>query len=166
MNSTLAWCGLDLNWAYSDVLKRIGRRTVCLHRAKDILHDALVYFAVSEHPARDAAPHAFLNGIVNHLLVDEYRYQSRFVDESLIDETAMLLECTPEYLYELRQKLHQLQRIVDQLPDKCRQVFWLFYVDEMKQSEIAHQLQISLSMVEKHLIRAMLDIRAFHQRMH
>ena len=44
MNESLAWCGIDLNWAYSDVLRRIGRRTACIHRAKDILHDALVFF--------------------------------------------------------------------------------------------------------------------------
>jgi RNA polymerase sigma-70 factor (ECF subfamily) len=33
----------------------------------------------------------------------------------------------------------------------------------MKQREIAVHLDISINMVEKHLIRAMLDIRAFQQ---
>lgn len=80
-----------------------------------------------------------------------------------MDETALILDCTPEQLYETRQKLHHLQRIVDLLPEKCRQVFWLYHVDEMKQREIALHLDISTSMVEKHLIRAMLDIRAFQQ---
>lgn len=163
MNESLAWCGIDLNWAYSDVLRRIGRRTACIHRAKDILHDALVFFAVSSHPAREESPQAYLNGIVNHLLVDEFRYLNRFVDEDQVDETALALECSPEHLYETRQKLFHLQRIVDQLPIKCRQVFWLFHVDDMKQREIADHLGISTNMVEKHLIRAMLDIRTFQQ---
>ena len=39
----------------------------------------------------------------------------------------------------------------------------MYHVDEMKQREIAIQLEISVNMVEKHLIRAMLDIRAFQQ---
>ena len=163
MSETLAWCGVDLQWAYTDVLKRIGRRTACVQKAKDILHDALVYFAVSSHPAREESPQAYLNGIVNHLLVDEFRYRTRFVEEEHIDETALILECTPEQIYETRQKLFHLQRIIDLLPLKCRQVFWMYHVDEMKQREIAIQLEISVNMVEKHLIRAMLDIRAFQQ---
>jgi RNA polymerase sigma factor (sigma-70 family) len=166
MSETLAWCGIDLKWAYTDVLRRIGRRTACVQRAKDILHDALVFFAVSSHPAREESPQAYLNGIVNHLLVDEFRHRTRFVDEDQIDEAALILECTPEQLYETRQKLHHLQRVVDLLPEKCRQVFWLYHVDEMKQREIAVQLGISTNMVEKHLIRAMLDIRAFQQAIH
>lgn len=166
MSETLAWCGIDLTWAYSDVLRRIGRRTACVQRAKDILHDALVFFAVSNHPAREASPQAYLNGIVNHLMVDEFRHRTRFVEEDQIDEAALILECSPEQLYETRQKLQYLQRVVDALPEKCRQVFWLFHVDEMRQREIAEQLNISTNMVEKHLIRAMLDIRAFQQAMH
>lgn len=163
VDDTLAWCGIDLKWAYSDVLRRIGRRTACIHRARDILHDALVFFAVSSHPARNSSPQAYLNGIVNHLLVDEFRYRTRFVDEEQVDETALILECTPEQLYETRQRLQHLQRIVDLLPEKCRQVFWLYHVDDMKQREIAVQMGISLNMVEKHLIRAMLDIRHLQQ---
>lgn len=163
MNQAWAWCGIDLQWAYTDVLRRIARRTACIQRAKDILHDALVRFALSSHPAREEFPQAYLNGIVNHLLVDEFRYRTRFVDEEQIDETALILECSPEQLYETKQRLFHLQRIVDQLPVKCRQVFWLFYVDDMKQREIADLLGISTNMVEKHLIRAMLDIRAFQQ---
>lgn len=163
MSDSLVWGGINLEWAYTDVLRRIGRRTSCVQRAKDILHDALIYFAVSSNPAREASPQAFLNGIVNHLLVDEFRYQSRFVEETHIDEDALVIEATPEQLYETRQKLHYLQRIVDQLPEKCRRVFWLYYVDEMKQREIAHALGISTNMVERHLIRAMLDIRTFQQ---
>lgn len=165
MSDTLAWCGIDLKWAYTVELRRIGRRTACVQRAKDILHDALVFFAVSSNPARESAPEAFLNGIVNHLMVDEYRYRTRFVEEDQIDETAMILECSPEQIYETRQMLYNLQRIVDLLPKKCRQVFWLYHVDEMKQNDISTHLGISTSMVEKHLIRAMLDIRAFQQKM-
>ena len=164
MSDTLAWSGIDLQWAYTDVLRRIGRRTACVQRAKDILHDALVFFAVSSHPAREESPEAYLNGIVNHLMVDEYRYRTRFVEEDQIDETALILECSPEQIYETRQMLFNLQRIIDLLPKKCRQVFWLYHVDEMKQSDISTHLGISTSMVEKHLIRAMLDIRAFQQK--
>lgn len=165
MSDALTWSGLDLKWAYSDVLNRINRHTFCKHKAFDILQDAIVYFAISRSSYRDAEPQAYLNGIVNNLLVNQYRYESKFVpyDEVVLEES--VTECSPEQLYETKQKLFYLQRIVDQLPAKCRQVFWLFHVDGLKQTEIAEKLSISVNMVEKHMIRAMLDLRAVKQKL-
>ncbi|EUJ10979.1 RNA polymerase sigma factor, sigma-70 family [Methylophilaceae bacterium 11] len=165
MSEALTWSGLDLQWAYSDVLNRISRHTFCKHKAFDILQDAIVYFAVSRSPYRDTEPQAYLNGIVNNLLVNQYRQEVKFVpyDEVALEESTT--DYSPEQLYETKQKLFYLQRIVDLLPEKCRQVFWLFHVDGLKQKEIADKLGISLNMVEKHMIRAMLDLRAAKQKL-
>lgn len=165
MSEALTWSGLDLQWAYSDVLNRISRHTFCKHKAFDILQDAIVYFAVSRSPYRDVEPQAYLNGIVNNLLVNQYRQEVKFVayDEAVLDEGTT--DYSPEQLYETKQKLFYLQRIVDLLPEKCRQVFWLFHVDGLKQKEIADMLNISVNMVEKHMIRAMLDLRAAKQKL-
>lgn len=165
MSEALIWSGLDLKWAYSDVLNRISRHTFCRHKAFDILQDAIVYFAISKSVYREQEPHAYLNGIVNNLLVNQYRYEVRFVpyDEAVLEES--IVDYSPEQLYETKQKLFHLQRIVDMLPEKCRQVFWLFHVDGFKQKEIADKLGISINMVEKHMIRAMLDLRAAKQKL-
>lgn len=165
MSDALTWSGLDLKWAYSDVLNRINRHTFCKHKAFDILQDAIVYFAISKSTFRDSEPHAYLNGIVNNLLVNQYRQEVRYVpyDEAIAEESTT--EYSPEQLYETKQKLFHLQRIIDMLPEKCRLVFWLFHVDGLKQKDIADKLGISVNMVEKHMIRAMLDLRAAKQKL-
>jgi hypothetical protein len=37
------WHGIDLEWAYSDLLNQIIRKTTCVHRARYVLHDAIVF---------------------------------------------------------------------------------------------------------------------------
>lgn len=159
MDNRLTWSGIDLSWAYTDLLSSIHIKTTCIHRARDILHDALIRFALSKNLHRDECPHAYLRGIVSHILVDEYRYQSKFVAYDIEQVGKDELAPSPEHLAEINERLFQLQRIIDNLPSKCRQVFWMFHVDGLSHKEIAHKLDVSVNMVERHIIRAMLDLR-------
>lgn len=159
MDNRLTWSGINLSWAYTDLLSSIHIKTTCIHHARDILHDALIRFAISKNPQRDECPHAYLRGIVSHILVDEYRYQSRFVAYDIEQVAQQDLAPSPEYLAEIKERLFHLQRIIDNLPSKCRQVFWMFHVDGFSHKEIAAKLDVSVNMVERHIIRAMLDLR-------
>ncbi|MEQ1766654.1 MAG: RNA polymerase sigma factor [Methylotenera sp.] len=163
MNNTLNWQGIDLNWAYADLLSHITRQTSCVHRARDVLHDAIVCFALSKNEFRHTAPKAYLHGIVSHLLVNDFRYFARHLNDEIIDaqlHKAELSIASAEHLAEIRQRLQLLQRIIDTLPPRCREAFWLFHVEELSQKQIASKLNISVNMVERHIIRAMLDLRA------
>jgi DNA-directed RNA polymerase specialized sigma24 family protein len=51
-----------------------------------------------------------------------------------------------------------LQNIIDCLPPKCRQVFWMHRIEGKLQTDVATELNISLNMVERHMIRALVDI--------
>ena len=88
MQANVYWSGINLRWAYSDLLSSISYQISCKHRAKDILHDALVRFAVSNNPRRHDTPHAYLRGIVSHLIIDEYRDAANFVstDTEVVSE--------------------------------------------------------------------------------
>jgi RNA polymerase sigma factor (sigma-70 family) len=59
-----------------------------------------------------------------------------------------------------REQLAILQRVLDALPDRTRTVFLRFRVDGEAQREIAADLGISVSAIEKHLIRAYQAIAA------
>jgi RNA polymerase sigma-70 factor (ECF subfamily) len=158
----MEWYGINLQWAYSELLSRIYRHCICKQGALDILHDALVRFALAKNPDRFQQPHAFLQAIVNNQLVDEFRYHRRLEPlESAdalhdFDEHVLGTEFyTPsaEHLADIKQRLHAMQLLIDSLPTRCREVFWLYRVEGMKQSQIAQALNISLKMVERHVAR-------------
>lgn len=158
----MEWYGINLQWAYSELLSRIYRHTICKQGALDILHDALVRFALAKNPDRFQQPHAFLQVIVNNQLVDEFRYHRRLVQlesaealhhlsEPLLDED--FYTPSAEHLADIKQRLHAMQLLIDSLPPRCREVFWLYRVEGLKQSQIAETLNISLKMVERHVAR-------------
>lgn len=57
---------------------------------------------------------------------------------------------------ELRRKLNEA---INELPDKCRMVFKLSYLHEMKNKEIAETMGISLRTVEAHMYKALRLLR-------
>lgn len=165
------WCGVDLGWAYSDLLRSIVRQTRCGDRAQDVLHDSLLRYVLT--PKRDAIaePQAYLRTVARSVLTDHLRDSVRYVpfryeqdDDGIdIDSVVTLAEpATPsaEQLADLHQRLEALQCLLDGLPPRCREVFWLFRVEGYKQIEIASKLGMSVNMVERHVMRALIDLRA------
>ena len=166
------WYGLDLCWAYSELLPGITRQTYNMQLSYDVLHDALLRFALTKNPQRIEQPQAYFRTIVKNILVDAHREMTRFVpllddghDNSEPDNPHKPFFLTGQYapstehLADLQQRLQALQRIIDCLPPRCREVFWLFRIEGLGQVEIAKKLEISLNMVERHMIRALVDLR-------
>lgn len=60
------------------------------------------------------------------------------------------------YMNELRS---DIDRAVESLPQKCREVFTLSYIMDMKNQEISKFLDISVSTVEKHITHALKVLR-------
>src|SRR5262245_15827987 len=159
---TLLWCGLDLSWVYSELLSSVTRKTRCVHRARDIIHDSLLRYALAQERDQIAQPHAYLRTVVGNVLSDHYRDASRYTsldDPGFLEVRGSLAGLLPregapsaERLADLKQRLKAAQRILDCLPAKCREVFWLFRVEGCTQTEIASRLGISLNMVERHVM--------------
>lgn len=58
---------------------------------------------------------------------------------------------------ELRRKINQA---IGELPDKCREIFVLSYLKDMKNSEIALMMNVSVRTVEAHIYKALKSLRA------
>ncbi|MCQ2995292.1 RNA polymerase sigma factor [Pseudomonas syringae group sp. J309-1] len=161
------WNGINLRWAYTDLLLSLSRQTRCVHSAYDILHDAFIRYMLASQRITIEQPNAYLRRVAHSVLIDHYRDASRYMP--LYDDEGACLthgnvneEFAPsaEHLADLQQRLEALQRILDCLPPRCREVFWLARIEGHRQAHIASLLNISLSMVERHLMRALLDLRA------
>lgn len=170
-----SWLGIDLRWAYGELLASIWRQTRCVHRAQDVLHDAFVRLALRGPRETIAQPHAYLRTVVRSVLVDHGKEAARYlaydfttpdVDDAAAntahwpDGTERLALPSAEHLADMAQRLRAVQQILDCLPPRCREVFWLFRVEGHSQADIAQHLGISLNMVERHVMRALIDLRA------
>ncbi len=74
--------------------------------------------------------------------------------EQLIDRSTSNHTQTPEDMVIDKQRIHMLRAAVQQLPEKYRTVVELRYYDELSYEEIASTLNITLSNVKIHLLRA------------
>lgn len=170
LSHTPTWLGLDLRWAYTSLLPSIWRHTRCVHRAQDVLHDSFVRYALGAAHAGLAQPHAYLRTVVRSVLADHARDAMRYLPLPEPGEAGdtpprtaeALLPTAPssEELADLQQRLAAVQQIIQGLPPRCREVFWLCRVEGCSQPEVAARLGISVNMVERHMIRALLDLRA------
>jgi len=66
---------------------------------------------------------------------------------------------TDENAIELKELNVLINKEIDNLPDKCKEVFILSRYDEMKYAEIAEHLNISVKTVEAHMTKALKILR-------
>ena len=166
----MEWYGINLQWAYSELLSRIYRHTVCKQGALDILHDDLISFALAKNPNRHLQPHAYLQVIVRNQLVNEFNDNKRYISLDAEDASdtenaqSSLLNHdqfsspSAEHLVDIRQRLEATVRLIENLSPRCRKAFWLFRVDGMKQGQIAQELGVSVNMVQRYVARAMVEL--------
>lgn len=154
-----SWLGINLDWAYS-LLPFISRRTACRHRAQDVLHEALLRCA-QRRGSTIEQPHAYLRTVIDTVLADHANQAGRFQPlppEDQVSPEAMA-GLSAQQVAELHERLRLVQQVLDMLPPKAREVFWLFRIEGWKQQEIADMLGISRNMVERHVMRALVDLR-------
>lgn len=110
----------------------------------------------------------FIFKIANNMVVDRYRWRSRHkVNEmAALDEQA-LVEKSPlqDQVFEGKERLAQFQARLEELPERPKQVFILHRVYGYSHKEVAEKLGISVSTVEKHMIKAALKVNTIMKDM-
>ena len=140
----------------------IFRKLGTVDISDDILQDA--YLRLQHNPALTDIdnPRAFLFRIVANLVIDYQRSSSNRLphdsDEEVLHAIADDASEPDEHCLTI-QRLDLINTALEELPDKCRQAFYLNRVEGYSHSEIAEQLQMSQSMVAKHLFKAMTHCR-------
>lgn len=144
-------------WLFGWLRKKLG----CPHNAADLSHDTFVRILAS----RDALggmrePRAFLTTTARHLIID--RARRRRLEEAYLRELAqtveMMEQCqqSPEQILVTLEALEQIAFVLDGLALNARQAFLLYFLEGLRQSEIASRLGISERMVRKHLMNALM----------
>jgi RNA polymerase sigma-70 factor (ECF subfamily) len=122
-----------------------------------------------EDPARLAHPKAFLFTTARNAAIDLFRRRNVHPHESFTESEDLialpLLETAPTVVetMERRQRREVLTEALRSLPERCREVMLLRYLDECSGKEIAERLGISLGTVKGHLLKGVRDCARFFE---
>lgn len=145
-----------------DRLSSFVRRRWSGSDADDIVQDAFLRFTIEAGRAEVRDPNAFLHSASRNLMRDRARSAAvrRAFDGPMPDADAVASdEPTSEDVVASRQQLAVLETALAELPFACRAALVMFRFDGMSQADIAERLGVSVSMVEKHVRRALAHCR-------
>lgn len=124
--------------------------------AEDLRNDIYIRVLESAKQARPTSPKAFLFSTARNLLIDLAR-RKRVVAIDLLEDldalNVLIDDVSPERQASGRQQLERLERLLQRMPARCREVFWLRRVEGLAQREVAQRLGVTEAMVEKHIYR-------------
>ena len=109
-------------------------------------------------------PRAFLFRIARNIAITALKKKSRQITHYIEDfELPIVIgsENTAESEAEAKQNIGIYCEAVTALPDQCRRVFLLRKVHGLSHKEIAERMNLTISSVEKHILKGVLKCRAY-----
>lgn len=129
--------------------------------AEDIVQETFIKFWEnnrSDLPDKEAG--YYLTRAVKNNSISYLRKKVEHV--SLYDNTGSVDELADDDETEQmnREKMEQLERAIQQLPPRCKEVFLLCKIEQQKYKDIARMLNISVKTVENQMTKAIAFLRA------
>jgi RNA polymerase sigma factor (sigma-70 family) len=145
------------------LLRRRGRTTA---DAEDIIQEAFLKLETycRRQEVKDAE--AFLVRTALNISIDSHRKgkRSRLVPEAVEDLVLTDPRPLPDELVSARQRFDRLRAALESLPPRAREALLLHRLDGYSYEQIAAQLGISVSAVEKNIGRAMYQLNEWMDR--
>ncbi len=136
--------------------------------AAEVAQEAYLRLYRLEYPDQLDNARAFLFQVASNLAIDQlrrrqlhYKYLRAERPDMVEGELPDTLTDTasPEKILSAQEKLARIYAAVDALPDKCRQAFLLHRTAGLSYSDIAKELGVSVSSVEKYILQALKHCR-------
>ena len=134
--------------------------------AEDVVHDVFLKIWNSETVMiANQSIGSYLFSAVRNACLDLLKHQTvcnDYLSKSIRDLKIEELTSDENLESQLikREQIDTLYKEIDRLPEKCREIFVLAYIEEMKNATIAEQLQISLRTVESQIYKALKILRS------
>ena len=137
--------------------------------AENIVQDAfMLLWERCETLRPDSNVHAWLLTVVKNSTINHINRLNRqikaetFYSEQIVRELnlriASLEACNPEYMFS-DEVTEIIQKALDQLPEKCREVITMSRFEDMSNKDIAEKLGITVKGVEYHITNALKKLR-------
>ena len=134
--------------------------------ANDLAQEALLRMHKFQQSQKLDNAKAFLFKTANNLVIDQIR-RAKVHDRYIVWEHSQAAtinedhKCFPsaERTVSAEQELDQIYRVVDDMPEKVKRAFLLHRGKDMSYPEIAQEMGVSTSMVEKYMVKALKILR-------
>lgn len=150
---------------YSQLVRFFRNRLDNSNDADDLSQDVFTLWLNRKEQTPVKESRAYLFKIANHVLIDHWRRNQRQTkSETSIDEVTHEThfeqsQADPSEILEHQQRIQWLSEALETLPPRRREAFLLYRFDGLSQSEIAERMEISISMVEKHIAAALVHCK-------
>ena len=147
------------------LIRFLSRKLNSTEDAQDIAQNAFIRIQHLTESGELNNPKAYLYQTASNLAIDKIR-RDQLHNKYLQSEGSWQQDdtgatnaqsdyCTPERLLAAKQDLAQIEQAIQSLPLKCRQAFLLHRVKGRSYSEIANEMSVSVSSVEKYILQAL-----------
>lgn len=144
--------------------KKLGDHTL----ARDLAQDAFLRVWRSAHKTEINNPRALIFKTAANLAINEFKARKRYYENHVdtaathADKIEMIAadQPSPERIASARQDYKTCMEVIEDFPEKVRAAFIKSRFESLTYREIAEDLQVSESSVEKYIITALKDLRA------
>ncbi len=148
----------------ASLVRFLTRRLKSVEDAEDIAQAALLRIQKLDEGTSLDNPKAYLFQVANNLAIDSMRrndiLQRYLQTESLRNESQNSEGAlSPERILAAQQQLDKVQQAIQDLPLKYQQAFLLHRQKGMSYSDIANEMGVSVSSVEKYILQALRECR-------
>ena len=126
--------------------------------AADVAHDTFVRILGGRHAAQIMEPRDYLATIARGLVIDRYRRHAveQAYKQTLAERTDAVA-ISEEDKAIIIETLVAVDKALSGLGERARRIFMLSQIDGLTYQQIADQLQVSLTTVKKHMVRALTE---------
>ena len=148
--------------------KYLARKLDNPEDAAEVAQEAFLRLHRMQQPQNLDNARAFLFQVATNLAVDQlrrrqlhFRYLKQEIRQGDEGEPADVnaVTASPEKIVGARERLEAIYRAVDELPFRVKQAFLLHRRSGLSYSEIAEQMEVSVSSVEKYILQALKHCR-------
>ncbi|MEH0072210.1 sigma-70 family RNA polymerase sigma factor [Pannonibacter sp. Pt2-lr] len=147
--------------SYTELSRHLSRRFGRDLDAQDVMQDT--YLRLDAIPAGSDIrnPRSYLFRMANNVAADRLRGQRSAVSCAPSEELAAAVDdsASPEQITDYRQRLSRLQEAIGELPPRQKQVLLMHKFDGLTHTQIAAELGITKSAVEKLIMKALAHLR-------
>ncbi|MEK1940655.1 MAG: sigma-70 family RNA polymerase sigma factor [Pseudomonas sp.] len=140
------------NWLCGWLRKRLG----CADNAADLAQDTFIRVLTLRKAAELREPRAYLSSIARSLMIDLFR--RRALETAYLDTLAALpepVDISPETRALIIETLVEIDRLLDGLGSRTREIFLLAQLDGLSYVDIGRRLGVSVNTVKKHAVRGL-----------